>query len=233
MLRMNAPLFYTDTAVENGTLTLDEAAARHIRQALRMKAGDHLLLTDGLGSKMTAEIQQQEKRSCTVWVTGRENIEKQNPDITIGISPVKNTGRFEWFLEKATEIGVNAIVPLVCARTEKTHFRADRMKNILVSAMLQSRQYWLPVLQEPIAFQEWITQATAEQKWIAHCLDGAKQGLEPHGGSSLICIGPEGDFTSAEIASALQNGFKPATLGKNRLRTETAGMVAAALLRGS
>ncbi len=229
---MNAPLFYTDTAGVTGLQTLDEATARHINQVLRLKPGENILLTNGLGKKMTAVIQEQGKRTCTVSVTGVEDIKKQTPDITIAISLIKNTGRFEWFLEKATEIGINTIVPLMCERTEKSHFRADRMKNILVSAMLQSRQYWLPVLHEPVLFKDWVTQADAGNKWIAHCMDGAKKNLQISPDSSVICIGPEGDFTPAEIGMALSSGFEPVTLGSNRLRTETAGMVAAALLRG-
>jgi len=154
--------------------------------------------------------------------------------IAIAISPVKNNTRFEWFLEKATEIGVTEIIPLICNRTEKTVFKFDRMKSILVSAMLQSQQCWLPVLHEPTKFNSLITSSTQQQKFIAHCIDDAKRSLADLNNESLsskiILIGPEGDFTADEIDLALQNQFSAVSLGATRLRTETAGIVAATLL---
>ncbi|RYZ29126.1 MAG: 16S rRNA (uracil(1498)-N(3))-methyltransferase, partial [Chitinophagaceae bacterium] len=163
----------------------------------------------------------------------KENEERREPSICIAISITKNASRFEWFLEKATEIGINEIIPLLCERTEKEKFRYDRMKGILVSAMLQSQQTWLPNLHQPTSFDEVIKQASHQQKFIAHCLPEQKQQLSSviHHLSSIILIGPEGDFTPAEIEAALQNNFIPVALGETRLRTETAGMVAAALLR--
>lgn len=228
---MTFPLFYTDTANATGLLMLDEATARHINQVLRMKTGDSIALTNGQGKKFEATIQEQGKRSCTVMINQMVAVQPPQPNVSVAISLVKNAGRFEWFLEKATEIGVNNIIPLLCERTEKSHFRVDRMKNILVSAMLQSQQCWLPQLQEPVKFKDWITTADTHNKWMAHCIDGEKNLLTSSPEDSVICIGPEGDFTSAEISLALSYGFKPATLGDNRLRTETAGMVAATLLR--
>ena len=136
-------------------------------------------------------------------------------------------------MEKATEIGINEIIPLICERTEKEKFRFDRMNGILVSAMLQSQQTWLPHLHQPTSFDDVIRQASQEQKLIAHCLPDLKQQLSsavPHL-SSLILIGPEGDFTQKEITAAIEQNFIPVALGETRLRTETAGMVAAALLR--
>jgi 16S rRNA (uracil1498-N3)-methyltransferase len=148
---------------------------------------------------------------------------------------LKNTHRFEWFLEKATEIGVSEIIPLVCERTEKEKFRADRLQGICISAMLQSQQTWLPVLHEPVQFEDLkMWKCENGPNYIAHCTDTAKQAFphshistSPH---SLICIGPEGDFTPKEIELALQHQFIPVSLGETRLRTETAGVVAAALL---
>jgi len=155
--------------------------------------------------------------------------------ITIAISPVKNASRFEWFLEKATEIGVSEIIPLICNRTEKQHFRYDRMKGILISAMLQSQQCWLPVLQEPVKFDKFILNEHTGQKFIAHCEDENSKlpltnKLINHSTNKLILIGPEGDFTTEEIGLALKNNFIPVALGETRLRTETAGVVAAAIL---
>jgi 16S rRNA (uracil1498-N3)-methyltransferase len=146
---------------------------------------------------------------------------------------VKNNNRFEWFLEKATEIGVTTIVPLICERTEKTIFKTDRMKSILVSAMLQSQQSWLPILQEPIKFLSFVNQVDVANKFIAHCenMDAKVQLIRylPFT-DSIIVIGPEGDFSSDEISVAMQNNFHPVALGNTRLRTETAGVVAATLL---
>ena len=147
----------------------------------------------------------------------------------------KNVSRFEWFLEKATEIGVGEIIPLICERTEKEKFRQDRLQQILISAMLQSQQCHMPLLQEPLAFNKAVN-LNFEQKFIAHCTDEKKAPLSTQSKrstSSLILIGPEGDFTNIEIELALNKKFVPVSLGENRLRTETAGIVAATLLQYS
>src|SRR6185295_12899984 len=156
-------------------------------------------------------------------------------NITIAISLLKNTNRFEWFLEKATEIGVSEIIPLICERTEKQKFRYDRMKGICISAILQSQQTWLPILNEPKQFDDIVIQQfDQQQKFIAHCDESSvKKQLSTlqSFNSSIIFIGPEGDFTKDEIKLALENNFVPVSLGETRLRTETAGIVAASLLR--
>jgi 16S rRNA (uracil1498-N3)-methyltransferase len=160
---------------------------------------------------------------------------KSTRKISIAISLLKNTNRFEWFLEKATEIGISEIIPLICERTEKERFRYDRMQGICISAMLQSQQTWLPVLQEPGKFESFVTQQFENcSKYIAHCMDEeSKTQLHRQISKSsdqLICIGPEGDFTKTEIELALQHHFIPVSLGETRLRTETAAVVAATLL---
>ena len=136
-------------------------------------------------------------------------------------------------LEKATEIGISEIIPLICKRTEKTHFREERMKTILTSAMLQSRQVWLPELSAPVKINE-LKNENYEQKFIAHCIEEDKKelnGLIDKKVSKIILIGPEGDFTEEEIQTAVQQNYIPVSLGKTRLRTETAGLVAAVLLK--
>ncbi|HVE61992.1 MAG TPA: RsmE family RNA methyltransferase, partial [Chitinophagaceae bacterium] len=157
---------------------------------------------------------------------------ERNRKIVIGISLIKNLSRFEWFLEKATEIGVSEIIPLICKRTEKQSFKFERMNAILISAMIQSQQCWLPLLCEPVSFQKLVAQEREGQSFIAHCLPDQKEQLSTtlRNSSSIILIGPEGDFTENEIATALEKGFKPVALGNTRLRTETAGIVAATLL---
>lgn len=225
--------FVSDIAAPS--LVLDEDTSKHITGVLRMKVGEELVLTDGKGTKATAVIEDDHRKRCTVRVLERKLEEPVQPHITLAISLVKNAARFEWVLEKAAEIGVSEIIPLLCDRTEKEKFRQDRLQNILVSALLQSQQSWMPVLQEPLSFHKVILESKAADKFIAHCLEWDKQQLASVASkrSSIILIGPEGDFTPDEIKAALQQGFKPVALGNTRLRTETAGMVAATILRMS
>jgi 16S rRNA (uracil1498-N3)-methyltransferase len=228
------PLFYQQHInAANSSVTLDENASKHIVQVLRKSMGSKLQLTDGIGNKYLATIINDHKKKCEVKIIDTVFTFRQTPGISIAISPIKNTSRFEWFLEKATEIGVSEIIPLICERTEKEHFRYERMQQILVSAMLQSQQVWLPQLQQPTKFYEVITKTTQPIKLIAHCVEEQKQSLAGINinEDAFILIGPEGDFTTTEITQALQQNFTAVTLSNNRLRTETAGVVAATLLR--
>jgi 16S rRNA (uracil1498-N3)-methyltransferase len=235
---MALPFFYAPTVTaQDDHYTLEEESSRHAIQVLRMRLGDQLQLTNGLGGLFVAEIIDDHKKRCAVSITSFSQQPGPVPEIAVGISLLKNTHRFEWFLEKATEIGITEIIPVLCQRTEKQHFRLDRMKNILVTAILQSQQSWLPKLQEPQPIEKIIREKEAGIKLIAHCGEGDKQDLRflPSTQSSkiLILIGPEGDFSAKEIELAITQDFKPVSLGNTRLRTETAGMVAVALLRNS
>lgn len=225
------PYFFVQ-GLEAKTIQLDEDTSKHMINVLRMQIGEEVLLTDGKGQKATVQIIDDNRKRCVVQVSSIEKEEEKKPAVSIAISIVKNASRFEWFLEKATEIGVSEIIPLLCERTEKEKFRYDRMRGILISALLQSQQTWLPLLREPIAFDDFVKQTSIQQKFIAHCLPEQKQQLSSlithH--SSLILIGPEGDFTTNEITLAIDNHFTPVALGHTRLRTETAGIVAAALM---
>jgi len=217
-------------------IVLDEDTSRHIVQVLRMKEGEKLNLTDGKGHIITAEIFAAHKKHCTVKIIDSQLTTHNSPKVTIAISLLKNTSRFEWFLEKTTEIGVSEIIPLICERTEKQKFRHDRMQGICISAMLQSQQTWLPVLHEPTQFRDLITRGFSDyKKMIAHCLEETKDALAhfqiSKSSNQLIAIGPEGDFTKQEIELALENNFIPVSLGETRLRSETAGVVAATLLK--
>jgi 16S rRNA (uracil1498-N3)-methyltransferase len=198
-----------------------------------MKEGNELHVTDGKGNLFTAKIIEAHKKHCTIEMIRHTFSHAPQPEITMAISPLKNHNRFEWFLEKATEIGVNTIVPLICNRTDKQNLRNERLQNILISAMLQSRQVWFPELQHPLLFKDFIASSfnTIQQKYIAHCAEDSKQSLQANEKSTLILIGPEGDFTSEEITMALKNNYIPVTLGNTRLRTETAGIAAAVKLR--
>lgn len=231
---MNLPFFYIESLnIDKQTYVLSEDTSKHIIQVLRMKIGESIQLTDGKGNLVTAEIMDDHKKKCVVQKNDFTFLPFQNNKSSIAISLVKNSSRFEWFLEKATEIGVQNIYPLICGRTEKQHFRKERMQTIIISAMLQSKQVWMPELTEVISFQDFINTNQSEVKYIAHCEeDGEKNSIEKNNNdnSSVILIGPEGDFTKDEIESAKVKGFKPVSLGINRLRTETAGIVAVTLL---
>lgn len=235
---MNFPLFYRPGInAEDAEVMLDEAASKHIVQVLRMQQGEQLQLTDGVGNVFTTKIIDDNRKKCRVNILHTLKIAQRTPIITIAISPLKNTSRFEWFLEKATEIGVSIILPLLCERTEKQHLKRERMQGILISAMLQSQQAWLPVLSEPIKFTKFLPGTNANensQKMIAHCEDDNNKILLQHhikpSLNKLILIGPEGDFKPNEIDLALQHSFEPVSLGNTRLRTETAGIVAATML---
>jgi len=233
---MSLPFFYIETIEDSSSnIILKEETSKHIVQVLRMQIGEQLQLTDGKGNLFTTEIIDDNRKKCGVKILHKSEILRPASIISIAISPVKNAGRFEWFLEKATEIGVSEIIPLLCERTEKLHFKLERMQGILISAMLQSQQAWLPVLQEPAKFNAIVKSSHQQQKFIAHCVDNTKRSLSDAKNaflsSKIILIGPEGDFTADEIELALQNNFVPVSLGNTRLRTETAGVVAATLLQ--
>lgn len=231
---MALPFFYINTYTDGQNLiTLDEDTSRHVVQVLRMKKGEQLHLTDGLGHLLLAEISDDHKKHCSVAIKDVTYTAPAERKVTIAISNIKNASRFEWFLEKASEVGIAEIIPLVCERTEKERFRYDRMNAICISAMLQSQQVWLPLLREPLPLNQVLEQTGSAAKYIAHCEDGPKNPLSKQSPAttSIILIGPEGDFTPAEIQEAIQRGFIPVSLGNTRLRTETAGVVAAVLLQ--
>ena len=232
---MTLPFFYiNEYNTSQKQIVLDEDTSRHVVQVLRMKEGEKLNLTDGKGSLMTAEVIDAHKKHCSVKIIDTQHTTQDSRKVTIAISLLKNNSRFEWFLEKASEIGISEIIPLICERTEKQKFRYDRMKGICISAMLQSQQTWLTLLHEPKQFNHLaIEQFENQQKFIAHCEEsGTKNTLSTIKplNHSIILIGPEGDFSKQEIELALQNNFIPVSLGETRLRSETAGIVAATLL---
>jgi len=231
---MALPFFYIED-ISSGNIVLNEETSKHIVQVLRMQNGEQLQLTNGKGDLFTAAITDNNRKRCAVNIIQTLQLKRPSINVSIAISLVKNNSRLEWFLEKATEIGVTEIIPLICTRTEKQHFRHERMNGILVSAMLQSQQTWLPVLQEPVKFADCVNKASQQQKLIAHCEDENSKvqlhSLLPNTATSrLILIGPEGDFTKEEITLALNSTFAPVALGDTRLRTETAGLVSAVLL---
>ena len=231
---MAVPFFFEENLPLSNDFILSEETSKHVSQVLRMKEGEEIRITDGNGQTIIAEIVLPDKKRTKVKTIGKEFSESPKSKISIAISLIKNTNRFEWFAEKATEIGVSAIIPMICKRSEKTHFRKDRIRSILISAMLQSQQSWLPELSEPIKFTDLLKNEQQEQKFIAHCLPEDKKELKEvaiNANSKIILIGPEGDFTEEEIQQAIQHNYIPVSLGDTRLRTETAGIVATVLLQ--
>lgn len=229
---MALPFFYQPEIIATSSIILSEETSKHCVQVLRMKEGERMQLTDGKGNAYIAAITKSDKKHCSVAIESTTFLQKPTRQISIGISLLKNANRFEWFLEKATEMGVLEIIPLLCARTERQHFRFDRMQSIVIAAMLQSQQVWLPNLHEPTQVQVVMQSALQAQKLIAHCEESDKATLPSLNiaNETQILIGPEGDFTITEIAMALQHQYQPVSLGNTRLRTETAGIVASALL---
>jgi 16S rRNA (uracil1498-N3)-methyltransferase len=232
---MGLPFFYIeDTRAENDTLTLNEETSKHVIQVLRMGIGESLQLTDGKGNLLLAEIINDNRKKAAVKIIQSTLVAQPERKIRLAVSLIKNNSRFEWLLEKATELGIGEIIPLICERTEKQHFRFERMKGILISAMLQSQQVWLPVLHEPVKLKTGIASAKQHQKFIGHCEEGKPlkelTDFKPFT-DAIILIGPEGDFSSAEIKDAITNNFIPVSLGNTRLRTETAAIAAAVILQ--
>ncbi len=235
---MALPFFYKADIEAAAAVVLDEDTSKHVVQVLRMQNGEQLQLTDGKGNIFTCAITDNNRKRCAVSILSAQHLPLTEQKVSVAVSLLKNVHRFEWFLEKATEIGVSEIIPLICTRTEKQHFKAARLQSILISAMLQSQQCRLPQMGEPVPFRKLLAglQTFGEvQKFIAHCEDEnsktalSSKLLQPST-ARLILIGPEGDFTPEEIQLALQNGFAPVSLGNTRLRTETAGVVAAVTL---
>jgi 16S rRNA (uracil1498-N3)-methyltransferase len=231
---MALPYFFEENLTGSDEFILNEETSRHICQVLRMKENEQINITNGKGYTILAQIISSDKKKTKVKSIEKSFSEQPGPKTAIAISLIKNNNRFEWFAEKATEIGISEIIPLICQRTEKTHFKTERIKSILISAMLQSQQSWLPELREPVKILEAIKDENFDQKFIAHCLEEEKNLLKnivKSNASKIILIGPEGDFTEAEIQVAVQKKYIPVSLGNTRLRTETAGIAAAVLLK--
>ncbi|QES90958.1 16S rRNA (uracil(1498)-N(3))-methyltransferase [Rhizosphaericola mali] len=231
---MQLPFFYEPTCnTATEYFTLSEDTSKHCIQVLRMKKNEQILLTDGMGVKIVAAINLEHKKHTEVQIISKEIIPANDKKTCIAIGILKNNARFEWFLEKATELGISEIIPLITDNTEKAHFRLDRMKNILIAAMLQSQQYYLPIMEEPQIFKKFIQIPFLGQKLIAHCENGEKDYLPAVSirENVRLLIGPEGDFSPNEIQLAEEIGYQSVSLGENRLRTETAGIVGVTFLQ--
>ncbi len=222
-------IFYTPELSGN-TYTLDETESKHCVRVLRLEKGDEITLVDGRGGWFTAEIADPNPKRCAVNVIKSElNFGQRNFQVQVAIAPTKNIERIEWFLEKATEIGIDRVTPLLCRYSERKEIKSERLEKVMVSAMKQSLKAYLPQLDELTKFNDFISQPFSGQKFIAHCEEQHRELLKNAiklEGNYLILIGPEGDFSSEEIRMAIDAGFIPVSLGDSRLRTETAGVVA-------
>lgn len=222
-------LFYTNH-VNGDLLILDQEESRHAIKVLRLKQGDRLYATDGSGALFEAAVVSTDIKTATAKILSATYPENRKYRIHIAIAPTKNIDRFEWFLEKATEIGVDEITPFTSRYSERTIIKHERLEKILIAAMKQSNQCYLPKLNPLVSFKELIDRnKDVPEKFIAHCYQDEKAPLFRKAGvqtESLILIGPEGDFTKEEVSQAIDSGFKPVSLGNTRLRTETAGIAA-------
>ena len=229
---MNVPFFFAEHNSPAGDETLlDEETSRHIVQVLRKQQGERIRLTDGRGHLIEGEITHAHKNKCTVRTLTSTYISRPLPSLTIAVSLIKNSGRFEWFSEKATELGTAEIIPMICDRTEKQHMRSERLVSICKSAMLQSEQLWMPVVREPLPFKTVTNQATQHQKLFGHIspqkTENLASAIDHSLGSHIILIGPEGDFSKEEIDIAKSQGFEGVSFGNTILRVETAAIYAA------
>jgi 16S rRNA (uracil1498-N3)-methyltransferase len=213
-----------------GFFPLHEEESKHVVRVLRMKQGDPVYVVDGNGKLFEGIIFEPHPKHCILQLNKvTENFEKRNYRLHLAVSPLKSVDRFEWFIEKAIEIGVDEITPLNCSRTEKRNVNTDRLNRIVESAMKQSLKAYHPVLNDMVKFEKFILQENNNEKGIAYCGEGEKLFIGKafsRSGNYTVLIGPEGDFTEEEFLEATRTGYKGISLGESRLRTETAGVVA-------
>jgi len=223
-------LFYNPTIDETTeSFSFDKEESKHIIKVLRKKDTDILFVTNGLGFLFETEITLASDNKCTVKILSVENSKPSSFHLHLAVAPTKMNDRYEWFLEKATEIGVHEITPIICDRSERKVVNTERFEKILLTAMKQSNVLFLPKLNNAISFKEFVKRKNEGLQLIAHCEETDKKSLKsvlkPNDKVTLL-IGPEGDFSEKEIALALENKYVPVSLGNTRLRTETAAIVA-------
>jgi 16S rRNA (uracil1498-N3)-methyltransferase len=231
---MPVPYFYEPNLISGNTsFTLSETSSKHCIQVLRMQENDRIDLTNGKGFLFEASIQVPHKKNTIVAIVSEQKFPAPSQNLILGIALLKNATRLEWLFEKATEMGVTAIIPMLCERTIFEKFKMDRMQNIVQSAMIQSQQTWLPQIATPVKFKEVIATQKNTQKLIAHCETGIKMDIKKIQAAQdcILLIGPEGDFSPTEIALALEQDYQAIHLGPTRLRTETAGLYAISILK--
>lgn len=225
---MERTIFYAPDILLDSTLPQEESM--HCVRVLRKKEGDLIYITDGKGHFFDAEIIEAHQKHCVVNIVETICAPKQwKNNIHIAFAPTKNMDRVEWFAEKATEIGIDTLTPLLCRYSERKEIKLPRVEKILISAMKQSQKAYLPELNELCTFKDFVKKPFNGQKFIAHCYDSPKslmKSIYHRGGDVLILIGPEGDFSEQEVEMALNAGFDPISLCDSRLRAETAALYA-------
>ncbi len=222
--------FFYDNTISGDFHTLSEEESNHCARVLRLKVGDEIFIADGQGTLFRTQIENVDHKHTSVRVV--ETIAEYNKlpyRLHVAIAPTKNMDRVEWFLEKATEIGISEITPIICKNSERKVIKTDRMNRIVEAAMKQSYKAYHPQINEAVKFTDFVKSDNSEQKFVAHCEDDGKRiyladVVKPQT-SVTVLIGPEGDFSHDEIEMALQH-YVPVTLGQSRLRTETAALVA-------
>jgi len=223
-------LFYNPDITENtNEFSFSKEESNHIVKVLRKNMGDTLHITNGQGWLFSAEITLANRKNCLVKIVSKSFQPKRNYQLHMAVAPTKMNDRYEWFLEKATEIGIDTITPIICDHSERKIVKTDRFEKILQSAMKQSLNCYIPKLNQSILFKDFINQDFTGNLFIAHCEESDKKSfkneLKPNSNITIL-IGPEGDFSVNEIKMAIENKFIPVTLGDTRLRTETAAIVA-------
>jgi 16S rRNA (uracil1498-N3)-methyltransferase len=223
-------LFYNPNIDQTSdSFSFDKEESKHIIKVMRKNAGDSLFVTNGLGFLFKTEITLASDSKCVVKIVSFEQSEKPKYHLHLAVAPTKMNDRYEWFLEKATEMGISEITPLICDHSERKIIKTERFDKIIQSAMKQSVQYYLPKLNEPVTFKNFIKTSNRGLLFIAHCEETDKKllknAVKPNEDITML-IGPEGDFSTSEIKLALENGYIPVSLGHTRLRTETAAIVA-------
>ena len=224
--------FYDPSLVpESSECTLGKEESNHIIRVLRKKVGDPIQLTNGKGHVFTARIADPSLKACRVEILEVEKIIPRMYSLHLAVAPTKSMDRFEWFLEKATEIGVNEITPILCEHSERKVLKRHRLDKVIQSAMKQSQRAYLPKLNNLTALPDFLDSQSKGLRFIAHCQEGDKSELKRRifpDKDILVMIGPEGDFSENEIQLALEKGYSPVSMGEYRLRTETAAILACA-----
>ena len=222
-------LFYIPEISAENTAFLNEEESRHCIKVLRMQEGDIVQFTDGKGHFFKARISGTSHKKTELQIIEKTEIPIQSPKLHIAIAPTKNINRMEWFLEKATEIGIYKITPVYSFHSERKVIKPERLEKILISAMKQSLKARLPILEQELSFTDYIQNENEKNRYFAYCGEMDKRLLQqiyPVGEDATILIGPEGGFSPEEAALAISHGWKPVSLGSARLRTETAGIAA-------
>ena len=223
-------LFYNANLNETTeSFAFDREESKHIIKVLRKKDGDLLYVTNGLGYLFETQITLASDNKCMVDIVSFTKEESPAYHLHLAVAPTKMNDRYEWFLEKAIEIGVQEITPIICDRSERKVINADRYEKIILSALKQSNGVYLPKLNPAMTFKDFVNQENKGQLLIAHCEETDKKTLksilQPNQDICML-IGPEGDFSEKEISTALENNYQAVSLGNTRLRTETAAIVA-------